>query len=52
LVDAAALLPLPSQLLAGDLHPLRLSGSALNLLLQSQLLSKAAARAEVVGLLL
>ncbi|WIA33995.1 hypothetical protein OEZ86_012380 [Tetradesmus obliquus] len=42
----------PSQLLPGDLHPLSLSASAFTLLLQSQLLSKAATRAEVRALVL
>uniref|UniRef100_A0A383VP96 Uncharacterized protein n=1 Tax=Tetradesmus obliquus TaxID=3088 RepID=A0A383VP96_TETOB len=52
LAAAAGLLPQPSQLLPGDLHPLSLSASAFTLLLQSQLLSKAATRAEVRALVL
>jgi hypothetical protein len=47
LVDAAALLPQPGQLLPGSLHPLSLSSAAFHMLLQSQLMSKAARRAEV-----
>jgi hypothetical protein len=45
-------LPLPSHLLPGDLHPLSLKSSAFNMLLQSQLLTKAAKRAEVRDVLL
>ncbi|KAF6253719.1 hypothetical protein COO60DRAFT_394808 [Scenedesmus sp. NREL 46B-D3] len=52
LAEAAAVLPLPGQLLPGDLHPLSLSSGAFGLLLQSLLLSKAAKRAEVRALVL